>query len=91
MAPVRSLDKVTVWEEVQDSGVVKYKPAKGQEQPGKKYFKGNMEDLKKAGHTIFLETTYEDFITALKRSKPSVSPNDLGKYIDFTKTFGMDG
>lgn len=90
MAPVRSLDKVAVWEEVLDNGVVKYKPAKG-EQAGKKYFRGNMEDLKRAGHTIFLETTYDDFITALKRSKPSVSPNDLGKYIEFTKTFGMDG
>jgi hypothetical protein len=28
---------------------------------------------------------------ALKSSKPSVSSSDLNKYIEFTKSFGMDG
>ena len=92
MAPVRSLDKVTLWEEVNDKGTIKYTPFRGgQQDPSKKYFKGNMQELKNAGHLIFLETKFEDFLTALKSSKPSVSQNDLGKYIEFTKTFGMDG
>lgn len=50
-----------------------------------------MQELKNKGHLIFLETTYDDFITALKSSKPSVSSADLGKYIEFTKNFGMEG
>ena len=92
MTPVRSIDKVKVWQEVNDNGVVKYAPFRGaQEDPSKKYFKGNMQELKNSGHTIYLETKFDDFISALKSSKPSVSPNDIGKYIDFTKTFGMDG
>ena len=72
--------------------MVKYAPFRGaQEDASKKYFKGNMQELKNNGHTIYLETKFEDFLSALKSSKPSVSQNDIGKYIDFTKTFGMDG
>ena len=40
-----------------------------------------MGDLKTKGHTIYLETKFQDFITALKSSKPSVAQTDLGKYI----------
>lgn len=50
-----------------------------------------MQELKNKGYIIFLETKFEDFVNALKSSKPSVSKNDLGRYIEFTKTFGMDG
>ena len=92
MTPVRSLDKVTLWVEVNDQGVKKYAPVRsGQQEPNKTYFKGDMQDLKNKGHLIFLETTYDDFLTALKSSKPSVSSGDLGKYIEFTKNFGMEG
>lgn len=82
MGPVRSLDKVKIWQQTMDNGTIKYAPFKGnQEDPSRKYFRGNMQDLKNNGHTILLLTTYEDFILALKSSKPSVSPNDIGKYI----------
>jgi len=93
MTPVRCLDKISIWEQVDDSGKPKYAPVKGNTpmNPNKIYFKGNMQELKNAGHTILLETTYDDFISALKSSKPSVSTNDLSRYIEFTKTFGMDG
>jgi hypothetical protein len=50
-----------------------------------------MEQLKSKGYTIYLATKYSDFISALKNSKPSVSKNDLNKYVDFTKSFGMEG
>ena len=50
-----------------------------------------MEQLKEKGLTLHLATKFSDFIAALKSSKPSVSSSDLGRYIDFTKTFGMDG
>ena len=43
MAPVRNLDKVMLWEEVTDQGVKKYAPSKGQNDPNKKYFQGNMQ------------------------------------------------
>ncbi|CAM6006608.1 unnamed protein product [Sphagnum balticum] len=83
MTPVRSLDKVSRWSEVDDHGVKKYAPVRKEEQedPSKTYFSGNMQDLKNSGRTIYLETKYEDFITALKSSKPSVSPKDIGRYI----------
>lgn len=43
MSPVRTLDKVRVWEEVVDNGAVKYAPyEQPQLNPNKKYFKGNM-------------------------------------------------
>jgi len=48
-----------------------------------------MEQLKLKGYTIYLATKYNDFISALKSSKPSVSLGDLDKYIEFTKNFGM--
>jgi len=55
MTPVRSLDKVRVWEEVNDNGIIKYGPFRGQqEDPSKKYFKGNMQELKNNGLTIYL-------------------------------------
>jgi hypothetical protein len=50
-----------------------------------------MDQLKAKGYTIYLATKYSDFILALKSSKPSVSSSDLNKYIEFTKSFGMDG
>ena len=43
MAPVRNLDKVQLWEEVNDNGVKKFTPSKGPQQGGKNYFKGNMQ------------------------------------------------
>lgn len=50
-----------------------------------------MDQLKSKGYQLYLATKYSDFITSLKRSKPSVSVGDLDRYIEFTKTFGMDG
>lgn len=50
-----------------------------------------MDQLKTKGYQIYLATKYSDFVSALKSSKPSVSPGDLGRYIEFTKTFGMEG
>lgn len=50
-----------------------------------------MDQIKAKGCQLYLATKYSDFVAALKNSKPSVSPGDLDKYIDFTKTFGMDG
>jgi SpoVK/Ycf46/Vps4 family AAA+-type ATPase len=35
--------------------------------------------------------TKDDFISALKRTKPSVDSTQLKEYEDFTKTFGQDG
>jgi len=35
--------------------------------------------------------TKDDFISALKRTKPSVDGAQLQEYEDFTKTFGQDG
>lgn len=34
---------------------------------------------------------YDNFMSALKKSKPSVNYNDLSKYAQWTKTFGQDG
>jgi len=50
-----------------------------------------MDNLKEKGHIVYLTTKFSDFVKALKSSKPSVSQDDLGKYIDWTKTFGIDG
>ena len=92
MSPVRTLDRVRLWEQVSFEGEARYAPADpNQMDPSKTYFQGNMGELKDKGHSIYLETKYEHFFQALKSSKPSVSPDDLHKYIDFTKTFGMDG
>ena len=91
MSPVRNLDKVKLWVEHIDNGVKKFAPSKGPQETGKNYFQGDMQELKNKGHMIYLETTFDDFLKALKSSKPSVSQDDLGKYINFTKEFGMDG
>ena len=37
------------------------------------------------------DVTIDDFFQALARIKPSVSPADLEKQIEFTNTFGSDG
>lgn len=50
-----------------------------------------MEQLKFKGYTIYLTTKFSDFISALKNSKQSVSKDDLNRYVDFTKSFGMEG
>ena len=34
---------------------------------------------------------YEHFLSALKKSKPSVNVNDLDKYVDWTRKFGQEG
>lgn len=93
MAPVRKLDRTRVWVEVRDEGKVKYAPFDESvgKNPKDKYFEGTMDDLKSKGFQLYLATKFSDFLAALKNSKPSVSSGDLGKYIEFTKTFGMDG
>ena len=98
MTPVRMLDKTRKWVEVNDGGKVKYAPVDpnivgsiSNNDPSQKYFEGTMQELKDKGHTIYLATKFEDFLSALKNSKPSVSVGDLDRYIEFTKTFGMDG
>jgi vacuolar protein-sorting-associated protein 4 len=93
MAPVRNLNKTKTWVEVIDQGKVKYAPYDENlpEDPNHKYFHGLVDELKAKGHTIYLTTKYSDFIKALKSSKPSVSQGDLHKYIEWTKTFGIDG
>lgn len=91
MSPVRKLDKTRTWVEVLDEGKVKYAPfdEKVTRNPNDKYFEGTMDQLKSKGYMLYLATKYSDFIAALKSSKPSVSPGDLDRYIEFTKTFGM--
>ena len=43
MAPVRSLDKVRLWQQVMHEGVKKYAPVLGGQMEGSKaYFQGNM-------------------------------------------------
>jgi hypothetical protein len=37
------------------------------------------------------ELTLDDFYQALARIKPSVSPADLDRQVDFTNSFGQDG
>ena len=93
MAPVRNLDKTKTWVEVKDQGKTKYAPFDENvpKNPNDKYFNGTMDDLKAKGHTIYLTTKYSDFVKALKSSKPSVSGDDLHKYIEWTKAFGVDG
>jgi vacuolar protein-sorting-associated protein 4 len=93
MAPVRKLDKVRLWKEVNDGGQAKYSPCyeNHQRDPTAKYFEGTMDQVKTKGYNLLLLTTYEDFLTAMKSSKPSVSQSDLQKYIDWTKSFGVEG
>jgi hypothetical protein len=50
-----------------------------------------MDQLKSKGYQIYLATKYSDFVAALKNSKKSVSLGDLDRYIEFTKSFGMEG
>lgn len=50
-----------------------------------------MDQIKGKGYNLLLLTTYDDFISALKSSKRSVSSGDLQKYIDWTKSFGVEG
>lgn len=93
MTPVRMLDKTRKWIQVNDNGKLKYAPIDPNlaNNPNDKYFDGTMQQLKDQGHTIYLATKFEDFVSSLKNSKPSVSIGDLDRYVDFTKTFGMDG
>ena len=83
MGPVRTLDKTRTWVEVNDNGKIKYAPFDDSvpRNNNDRYFEGTMDQLKDKGNTIYLTTKYSDFIKALKSSKPSVSQNDLHKYI----------
>jgi hypothetical protein len=93
MFPVRKLDKTRVWVEVNDEGKTKYAPFDDRLPRNAKdrYFEGTMDQLKAKGYQIYLTTKHSDFLAALKNSKPSVSLGDLDRYIEFTKTFGMEG
>ena len=50
-----------------------------------------MDQVKQTGKKLYLATKFSDFLKALKSSKPSVSQGDLHKYIEWTKSFGVDG
>lgn len=50
-----------------------------------------MDEVKNTGKKLYLATKYSDFVKAMKSSKASVSQEDLHKYIQWTKTFGVDG
>ena len=93
IAPVRKLDKTRLWVEMNDNGKIKYSPCQEgtQKNPNSKYFEGTMDQLKSKGYDILLLTTYNDFVNAMKSSKASVSQGDLKKYIEWTKSFGVDG
>lgn len=93
MSPVRKLDKCRLWIEVNDNGKVKYSPCSNgiEKNPNARYFQGTMDQIKGKGYNLLLLTTFDDFLSALKSSKPSVSQGDLHKYIEWTKTFGVEG
>lgn len=93
MGPVRILNETRVWEEVNDQGELKYAPFDANEprDPNKRYFEGDMDKVKATGRKLYLATKYSDFVKALKSSKASVSQGDLGKYIEWTKSFGAEG
>ena len=38
-----------------------------------------------------LDVTFNDFLKALRNSRPSVNPEELVKYEQWTKEFGQDG
>ena len=57
---------------------------------GRRYQNCKMNDVP-AGLLKLPNVNYEHFISALKKSKPSVNVKDLQKYADWTKTFGQDG
>jgi len=44
-----------------------------------------------AGSLLLPHLNLHHFEMALLKSKPSVSPGDLGHYIEWTKDFGQDG
>ena len=60
MTPVRMLDKTRKWIQVNDGGKMKYAPVDPDvpSDPNQKYFDGTMQQLKEAGHTIYLTTKY---------------------------------
>jgi len=37
------------------------------------------------------EVTYNDFVKSLKNIRPSVSPDDIGRHVQFTTDFGQEG
>ncbi len=37
------------------------------------------------------DVTAEDFFCALVKTRPSVSPQDIAKHIDWTNKYGQDG
>ena len=93
MGPVRILNETRVWVEVSDEGETKYAPVDANipRDPNCRYFEGNMDQVKQTGKKLYLATKFSDFLKALKSSKASVSQGDLHKYIEWTKTFGVDG
>ncbi len=48
-------------------------------------------DFKDQSELDIGQITKQDFVTALKRTKPSVDSTQLKEYENFTKTFGQDG
>ena len=76
---------------IMDNGQEKWKPCPEYENnPGCEYRNCSMNDLP-SGSLRLPHLTLQHFEMALLKSKPSVSLNDLGRYIDWTKDFGQDG
>jgi len=89
--PLRFSQSAKRFVKVFEDGQAKWSPCPEQEnKPGLEYKNGSMNDLP-AGSLRLPHLNLHHFEMALLKSKPSVSLNDLGRYIDWTKDFGQDG
>ena len=89
--PLRYSQSAKRFVKVNDNGQLKWSPCTEYENnPGNEYKNCLMGDLP-AGSLRLPHLNLHHFEMALLKSKPSVSLNDLGRYIDWTKDFGQDG
>jgi len=89
--PLRQGQLASKFVKFTEDGKEKWMPVDANEnESSKQYRSGNMHDLP-AGSLKLPSLSYQHFLIALTKCKPSVNSQDLLKYIEFTKSFGQDG
>ena len=82
--PVRRLQLATKFRRVEDG---RWTPCREGEEGESKIWM----DFKDQSELDIGKITREDFLMALKRTRPSVDNTQLSNYEEFTSTFGQDG
>ena len=90
MEPLRFAQQTDKFQIVQDGGMQKFMPVDPRSQVGGNIVQNNLYTLPD-NSLVLPPVSQNDFMISTKRSKASVSQEDLDEFIEWTSQFGEDG